>query len=505
MWRSASHCATARSRRRRRRAHPRVDRVVDREVRRRAHEVVAAGGGPPPAARTGGTGHWSWDAPRGVEGAAAASGPGYSTVSTGRCTTIPDVAGGVVRCADCRRGTDRCVEARLPCRLPSGRRGSGVTGRRSSGLARAPTSCGPRTALRRSAPAPARSGACRRRRSAAGRPPRPRSCSRRRPPGTADGVADGRGRRAGAAVQLDVALDRPAQRARVEAHGEPGDRAVGPHPVDAALHRRRRETHRPPMSAKLRRASSTSMPTISFVHGVQRHGSISQHVSGRLRGRAAAPGDPAPPGAELRLTPGNKDRLLFDDVLWVHRAQEEHDRFADVLRDQGVTVHLFGDLLRRTLELPDASRTSSTRSSTSGSTARWPSTRCATASTRSTATRSPSTSSAGSPSGRCSTGSPSRVPWPSTCSGPTTSCWSRCPTTSTPATRRPGSTAAWRSTACARWRGCGRRRTTRRSTAGTRCSPAAGSRCGRRARRTGSRRPRAATCSSSAGARCWSG
>ena len=33
------------------------------------------------------------------------------------------------------------------------------------------------------------------------------------------------------------------------------------------------------------------------------------------------------PGLELkRLTPGNKDRLLFDDVLWVHRAQEEHDR-----------------------------------------------------------------------------------------------------------------------------------------------------------------------------------
>ena len=63
------------------------------------------------------------------------------------------------------------------------------------------------------------------------------------------------------------------------------------------------------------------------------------------------------PGPELlRLTPGNKDRLLFDDVLWVHRAQEEHDRFAEVLRDQGVTVHLFADLLRRTLEEPDSRR-----------------------------------------------------------------------------------------------------------------------------------------------------
>ena len=31
------------------------------------------------------------------------------------------------------------------------------------------------------------------------------------------------------------------------------------------------------------------------------------------------------PGAEmLRLTPENKDELLFDDVLWLERAQEEH-------------------------------------------------------------------------------------------------------------------------------------------------------------------------------------
>jgi arginine deiminase len=61
------------------------------------------------------------------------------------------------------------------------------------------------------------------------------------------------------------------------------------------------------------------------------------------------------PGTEmLRLTPANKDRLLFDDVLWVHRAQEEHDRFAQVLREQGVTVHLFDELLRETLDVPEA-------------------------------------------------------------------------------------------------------------------------------------------------------
>ncbi|MDN5750869.1 MAG: arginine deiminase [Pseudonocardia sp.] len=61
------------------------------------------------------------------------------------------------------------------------------------------------------------------------------------------------------------------------------------------------------------------------------------------------------PGLELkRLTPGNKDRLLFDDVLWVHRAQEEHDVFAALLRGRGVTVHLFDELLRRCVEIPEA-------------------------------------------------------------------------------------------------------------------------------------------------------
>ncbi|GAA1373776.1 arginine deiminase [Streptomyces beijiangensis] len=61
------------------------------------------------------------------------------------------------------------------------------------------------------------------------------------------------------------------------------------------------------------------------------------------------------PDLELkRLTPSNKDALLFDDVLWVRRARQEHDGFADVLRDRGVEVHLFGDLLRESLEVPEA-------------------------------------------------------------------------------------------------------------------------------------------------------
>jgi arginine deiminase len=61
------------------------------------------------------------------------------------------------------------------------------------------------------------------------------------------------------------------------------------------------------------------------------------------------------PGTELmRLTPGNKDRLLFDDVLWVARAQAEHDAFADLLRGRGIAVDLFGDLLRDTMAIPEA-------------------------------------------------------------------------------------------------------------------------------------------------------
>jgi arginine deiminase len=61
------------------------------------------------------------------------------------------------------------------------------------------------------------------------------------------------------------------------------------------------------------------------------------------------------PDLELkRLTPTNKDALLFDDVLWVRRARAEHDGFADVLRDRGVEVHLFGDLLAESLRIPEA-------------------------------------------------------------------------------------------------------------------------------------------------------
>jgi len=61
------------------------------------------------------------------------------------------------------------------------------------------------------------------------------------------------------------------------------------------------------------------------------------------------------PGPELkRLTPRNNDKLLFDGIPWVSRAQEEHDAFAQVLRDRDVEVLYLTELLTETLQSPDA-------------------------------------------------------------------------------------------------------------------------------------------------------
>ncbi|GAA2987248.1 arginine deiminase [Streptosporangium longisporum] len=55
-----------------------------------------------------------------------------------------------------------------------------------------------------------------------------------------------------------------------------------------------------------------------------------------------------------RLTPSNKNEFLFDDVLWVQRAVEEHQEWQQVLRDRGITVHLLSDLLRTTVGILEA-------------------------------------------------------------------------------------------------------------------------------------------------------
>jgi arginine deiminase len=57
-----------------------------------------------------------------------------------------------------------------------------------------------------------------------------------------------------------------------------------------------------------------------------------------------------------RLTPTNHDDLLFDDVLWVERAQYEHDRFVEKMRERGVEVHLLRDLLTEAIAASDEAR-----------------------------------------------------------------------------------------------------------------------------------------------------
>jgi arginine deiminase len=54
--------------------------------------------------------------------------------------------------------------------------------------------------------------------------------------------------------------------------------------------------------------------------------------------------------AHERLSPTNCHELLFDDVIWVRRARQEHDAFVDLMRDQGVEVLLVHELLTETLE-----------------------------------------------------------------------------------------------------------------------------------------------------------
>jgi arginine deiminase len=57
-----------------------------------------------------------------------------------------------------------------------------------------------------------------------------------------------------------------------------------------------------------------------------------------------------------RLTPTNHDELLFDDVLWVERAQWEHDQFVKAMRDRGIDVYYHVDLLGEALEASEEAR-----------------------------------------------------------------------------------------------------------------------------------------------------
>ena len=58
--------------------------------------------------------------------------------------------------------------------------------------------------------------------------------------------------------------------------------------------------------------------------------------------------------AHLRLTPRNCETLLFDTVLWVHEAQNEHHNFVLLMQERGVEVLEIHDLLVETLDNPTA-------------------------------------------------------------------------------------------------------------------------------------------------------
>jgi len=53
------------------------------------------------------------------------------------------------------------------------------------------------------------------------------------------------------------------------------------------------------------------------------------------------------------LVPDNFARLLFDDIPYLKVAQQEHDRFADILRKNGVEVVYYVDEVAKAIEKPD--------------------------------------------------------------------------------------------------------------------------------------------------------
>ena len=66
---------------------------------------------------------------------------------------------------------------------------------------------------------------------------------------------------------------------------------------------------------------------------------------------------PQRPGRELEhLSPETMEQLLFDDIPNLHRAQAEHDRFAELLRESGAEVSYLDSLIAEVLEKKPALR-----------------------------------------------------------------------------------------------------------------------------------------------------
>lgn len=60
------------------------------------------------------------------------------------------------------------------------------------------------------------------------------------------------------------------------------------------------------------------------------------------------------PGKELEnLVPEYLGELLFDDIPYLKVAQEEHDKFAQTLRDEGIEVVYLEDLAAEAIEEPE--------------------------------------------------------------------------------------------------------------------------------------------------------
>ncbi|MYM19565.1 arginine deiminase [Brevibacterium sp. 5221] len=58
--------------------------------------------------------------------------------------------------------------------------------------------------------------------------------------------------------------------------------------------------------------------------------------------------------AHQRLTPRNREELLFDEVLWVQRAREDHQAFIAMMRGRGIEVLEMQEMLAQTVAIDEA-------------------------------------------------------------------------------------------------------------------------------------------------------
>ncbi|MBC6498286.1 hypothetical protein H7R52_02645 [Weissella confusa] len=76
-----------------------------------------------------------------------------------------------------------------------------------------------------------------------------------------------------------------------------------------------------------------------------------------LAGRDAANPFLLDPGAEVEnITPDTMERLLFDDIPFLEIAQQEHDFFANTLRENGVETLYIDDLAVEALDTDEKVR-----------------------------------------------------------------------------------------------------------------------------------------------------